>query len=95
MRLKASLAQFGAVLDRHAHIPGGEARLFIAVIRQAYNDIEIQHYPSKQTTICNEAVRFFFDGRLDLFAHHIGIDPDFVREMLCRSAPGIERFAAS
>ena len=94
MRLKASLAQFGAVLDRHAHIPGGEARLFIAVIRQAYNDIDASS-SSKQTTICNEAVRFFFDGRLDLFAHHIGIDPDFVREMLCRSAPGIERFAAS
>lgn len=92
MKLKASLTQFGLVIDRHAAIPGGEAKLFIAVIRQAYSDIEAHRGNGREPVICQEAARFFFDGRMDLFAEHVGLDPAFVREMLSRSAPGIEAF---
>jgi hypothetical protein len=90
MKLKASLSQFGLVLDRHATIPGGEAKLFIAVICQAYGDIQQLRGNGRPPLINAEAVRFFFDGRMDLFADRIGIDPAFVREMLCRSAPDIK-----
>lgn len=93
MKLKASLSQFSTVIKRHVAIPGGESKLFVAVICQAYSDIEALRGNGRAAKIDAEAVRFFFDGRMDLFADHIGLDPAFVREMLCRSAPGIEAFA--
>lgn len=92
MKLKASLSQFGLVLERHATIPGGEAKLFIAVIRQAYSDLLPYAKDSRLPKLDREAVRFFFDGRMDLFADSVGIDPEFVREMLHKCAPGIEAF---
>ncbi len=90
MKLKASIQQFSLVIERHAAIKGGEAKLFIAIIRQAYGDIQQLRGNGREPLICTEAVRFFFDGRMDLFADRIGIDPIFVREILCLSAPGIE-----
>lgn len=92
MKPKANLSQFSTVIKRHVTIPGAESKLFIAVICQAYSDISSPDHHGKHK-VDGEAVRFFFDGRLDLFADHIGIDPGFVREMLCRAAPGIEAFA--
>ena len=90
MKLKASISQFGLVLERHATIISGESKLFVAVIRQAYSDIQQLRGNGRPPEIDREAVRFFFDGRMDMFADRVGIDPEFVREMLCRSAPGIE-----
>lgn len=92
MKLLASIQQFSLVIERHASIQGGEAKLFIAVIRQAYNDLIPYAANGKSPKVDSEAVRFFFDGRMDLFADMIGIDPEFVREMLCRSAPGIQAY---
>ena len=90
MKLNANLSQFGHVLARHATIPGGEAQLFIAVICRAYIDIMVLRGNGRPPKICKEAVRFLFDGRMDMFADRVGLDPEFVREMLCKSAPGIE-----
>ena len=92
MKLNASIQQFGLVIERHAAIfgLGGEAKLFVAVIRQAYGDLLPHAEKGKIPKPDMEAVRFFFDGRMDLYADLIGIDPAFVREMLKRCAPGIE-----
>lgn len=92
MKLKANLSQFSLVIKRHVTIPGAESKLFMAVICQAYSDILAPMHNGKPRKVDGEAARFFFDGRLDLFADRIGIDPDFVREMLCRAAPGIGAF---
>lgn len=92
MILKATIQQFSLVIERHVTILCPEAKLFIAVIRQAYTDILPPSSNANLRQVDREAVQFFFDGRMDLFTNHLGIDPEFVKEMLCRSAPGIEEF---
>lgn len=93
MIVKARSSQFATVLQRQANITGGEARLFIQVIRQAYDDLVVPAKNNKPASVNREVVNFFFDGRMDLFADHIGIDPDYVREMLLKAIPGLKKFS--
>lgn len=91
MIVKARATLFATVLQRQASIAGGEAKLFIRVIMQAYDDLVTQKI-GRTASFNREAVSFFFDGRMDLFAEHIGLDPDYVREMLLKAIPAIKIF---
>lgn len=91
MIVKVRSPMFATVLQRQTGITGGEALLFIEVIMQAYDDLVTQRI-GKTVSFNREAVNFFFDGRMDLFAEHISLDADYVREMLLKAIPALKKF---
>lgn len=94
MIVRARSHMFATVLQRQAHIPGAEAKLFVEVIMQAYDDVVAYPKNNKPASINREAANFFFDGRMDLFADLIGIDADYVREMLLKAIPALKKFTS-
>lgn len=75
-----SAAQARVVIRRHVAVQSPEARLWVDVIHQALSDAK----RSRGKTLSSEArdaMRFFYDGRVDTVADVIGIEPEFVREI--------------
>jgi hypothetical protein len=60
-----------------------EGALIMAVLHQAIFDADQKSYQ-------DEARRFFTDGRLDLIAPLIGLDPQFVREVIGKVRPWVK-----
>ena len=77
---KATYAQFNKLLSRTTPFPlTPEVRLVLGVLTQAWIDAD-----DGDST---EAVRFFMDGRAEVFAGLVGIDGDFVKEIFMKHHP--------
>jgi hypothetical protein len=74
-RPKAKLAALQRVLLRHA-VPCRESHLVITMFTQAFGECL-----SRQENLRNEARRFFDSRDFAGWAHLVGLDPDFVREI--------------
>lgn len=79
------------VLRRNADgvVDSSEGKLVLAVIVQAVADREIQPRRGHQQSLRDKYViadadAFFRDGRMDVLANLIGLNPDFVREALAK-----------
>lgn len=75
-----SPAALERLMRRHLEVISPEARLFLAVIVQALRDCR-----AHSRDVRRDARRFFSDGRMGGFADHIGINPDFIREVARKS----------
>lgn len=71
-----SPAALERLMRRHLEVISPDAWLFLAVVVQALRDCR-----AHSRDVRRDARRFFSDGRMHGFADHIGINPEFVREV--------------
>jgi hypothetical protein len=68
------------LLLRHVDHVSPEARLCVAVIKQAFVDL---CGPSNEAR--RDARRFFRDGRLELWCEQVGLSPEFLQEIAVKT----------
>lgn len=80
---KATPSQINTVLRRAApHSATGEAKLILAVIGQAVYDVMCSGCTSSERINKQQARSFFTSRRHQLFCESVGLDPDWVSEIL-------------
>lgn len=83
--LKATARQLATVLERSAEVGDcPERRLVLAVLAQALLDADGGR--SVSSGDCRDARAFFIEGQHSPWCEAIGLDPDYVRELVARHA---------